>query len=79
MDDASRLTLSRIATNQPVLREHEYVAEQLQRRGYLISSKEGQGLFSSTFASFVKSRDGAPAGGRSFFGNVTSLFRRRES
>ena len=79
MDEVSRVTLARIAAGEPVLREHEYVAEQLQRRGYLVSADGGQGLFSSTFTSFVQSRAGVPSGGRSFLGNVTSLFRRRGS
>jgi len=79
MDEGARSTISRIADGQPVLREHEYVAEELQRRGYVESGQEGLTLFSSTFGSFVKSRDAGAGSKSSFFAGVTSLFRRRSS
>ena len=79
MDEGARSTVTRIAENQPVLREHEYVAEELQRRGYVEAGDEGLKLFSSTFGSFVKSRGTAGETKSSFFAGVTSLFRRKGS
>ena len=79
LDEVSRLTLSRVAVEQPLLREHGYVAEELQRRGYLLRSAERLDLFSSTFASFVRARGQIRPAGRSLLGNMTSLFRRRRS
>lgn len=79
MDAPARLTLGRVASGLPVLREHGYVAEELQRRGYLVAGSAGLGLFAETFAGFVASRQETASGGRSRFGNLTSIFRRRTS
>jgi len=77
MDDLSRITLSRVANEQPVRREHGYVVEDLVRRGYLVQATDNLELFSATFARDVKARERERPAGRSLLGSISSLFRRK--
>jgi serine/threonine protein kinase len=53
MDEAARGNLARVAAGKPVSKEYGFVNEELERRGYLVQSGKGLGLFSSSFKDFV--------------------------
>jgi hypothetical protein len=74
MDEAARGNLARVASGKPVNKEHAFVNEELERRGYLVQSDKGLQLFSSSFRDFVLREAGDSGKKRGLFG---SLFGRK--
>lgn len=72
MDTVARDNLARIAAGKAINRKFQYVTEDLERRGYLVETKDGLSLFSTSFSEFVEKRSGRTGGGL-----LGGLFRRR--
>jgi hypothetical protein len=70
MDSPTRDNLARIAAGKTINKKFRFINEELERRGYIVESRDGLKVCSSSFREFVMKRSGKE-GGR-FFG---SLFR----
>ncbi len=71
-DEMDRQNLWKTAGGGTVDRKSRYVSEDLLRRGYLVETKDGLRLGSSSFADFVMKQPGGPDGGS----KISSLFGR---
>jgi serine/threonine protein kinase len=71
-DEMDKENIHKIAAGGAIGRKSQYVSEDLLRRGYLIESKDGLSLCSSSFADFVRRQPGGQ-GGRS---KISSIFGR---
>jgi serine/threonine protein kinase len=74
-DEMDRKNLWKIAGGGTVDRKSRYVSEGLLRRGYLVETKDGLRLCSSSFADFMRSQSDGP-GGESKISSLFGRFRR---
>ncbi|MEE9270218.1 MAG: protein kinase [Candidatus Krumholzibacteria bacterium] len=69
MDEPARDNLSRIAIGKAINKKYKYVNEDLERRGYLLESKAGPDICSSSFKGFVVKQMEQQRNKKGFFGS----------